>query len=314
MKSHFSSLDQYNVAELNVDESQIHGQGGPSSPFLSAPIQLDVSHGALKPREGLDILCLEAKLSFEHILLARSGLVPVHVVLQNGESLKNHYHYLQFTLDANRLAAIETRRAGGDVKFRFEATLSVSKLFALNEPPANQFGASVVWGFIRNYQLYLQNDLVIPRDVWISRVLPNTGYGAIHILEFPAAPIESCQALSHSFQALKQAEEKHKLGFFDDAAGKCRIALEPFFDYELVDPNHPKSQKVPVLRKSWESKLGKPTYDWLESTLGSIKGASNIPHHSPTAHFGQFDSQMILAVTTAVVAFIARTIKPEDFK
>ena len=161
----------------------------------------------------------------------------------------------------------------------------------------------------------LQQGFQIPQTHWIERVLPAVGYGKVHIVEFPAAPLDACAALDHSFKALKQAEEKHRLGFYDDAAGKCRLAIEPFFDHEpIIDPTQPESRKKPVLKKSWETKLGKATHDWLKATLGSIKEASNAPHHSPNEHYSQLDSQMILAVTTAVVAYIARTIKPEDLK
>jgi len=315
MKGNFSSFGQFTIAEASIDELQINGYGGASAPMLSLPLSLDVSHGALKPHEGFEILSLDGKLSFNGSLLARSGSLPVHFILQQKfHTLKNQHHHLEFALDANRLAAIEAKRGGGDVKFHLDVVLSVQKLHALTEPPANQPMVSIVWGFIQTMQLYLQTDLVIPRDAWVSRVLPNTGYGITHILEFQAAPIESCHAIDHSFKALKQAEEKHKLGYYDDAAGKCRMAIEPFFDYKPVDPSHPESRKIPVLKKHWETKLGQATYEWLKNTLGSIKDASNPPHHSPTAHYSQFDSQMILAITTAVVAYIARTMKPEDLK
>jgi hypothetical protein len=315
MKGHFSSFGQYSIAEASIDESQINGYGGASAPVLAMNLNLDVSHGALKSNEGFEILSLEGKLLSNGVLLARSGPLPVHYILQHKfNTLKGQSHYLEFPLDANRLASIESKRAGGEVKFRLDLVLRVTKLQALNERPADQPMAAIVWGFVQTTQLYLQADLVVPRDVWVSRVLPNTGYGITHILEFPAASIESCNAIDHSFKALKQAEEKHKLGFYDDAAGKCRMAIEPFFDYEPVDPSHPESRKIPVLKKHWETKLGQATYDWLKNTLGSIKDASNPPHHSPTAHYSQFDSQMILAITTAVVAYIARTLKPEDLK
>ena len=77
-------------------------------------------------------------------------------------------------------------------------------------------------------------------------------------------------ALDHSFKALKQAEEKHRLGFYDDAAGKCRLAIEPFFDHEPA-ANHPESRKIPVPKKHWETKLGKATYDWLKARLARSK-------------------------------------------
>jgi len=315
MKTHFSSFEQYTIAEASIDESQINGQGGAPAPILTLPVSLDVSHGYLSPQEGLEIISLEGKLMHNAGSRIRSAVSPIHHRLeQKFSTLKQQHCYLEFSINANWLAAIEAQRAGGDVKFRVELLLLASKLFALNERSVAQPGLTLVWGYCGTWRLHLQADLIIPRDTWISQVLSRTGYGITHILEFPAAPVESRHALNHSFMALKQAEEKHRLGFYDDAAGKCRLAIEPFFEFEKVDPNHPASRTIPVLKKSWETKLGKATYDWLKVTLGSIKDAANVSHHSPNAHYSQLDSQMILAVTTAVVAYIARNLKPEELK
>jgi hypothetical protein len=149
MKSHFSSFGQYSIAEGSIDESQISGYGGASAPVLAMNLNLDVSHGALKPNEGFEILSLEGKLLSDGALLARSGLLPIHHVLQyRFNALKGLPYYLEFPLDANRLASIESKRAGGEVKFRLDLALRVTKLHALNEPPANQPMASIVWGFV----------------------------------------------------------------------------------------------------------------------------------------------------------------------
>lgn len=81
MKSHFSSFGQYSIAEASIDESQINGYGGAAAPVLAMNLNLDVSHGALKPNEGFEILSLDGKLLSNGVLLARSGLLPVHQIL-----------------------------------------------------------------------------------------------------------------------------------------------------------------------------------------------------------------------------------------
>ena len=224
----------------------------------------------------------------------------------------DEYLNFEFPLDARRIEAIERLRQGGSLQCRLDVQVHVDEYGIV--PAHVESKRPALWGLLTVHRLTLQEGFQIPQSDWVERVLPNIGYGKVHLLEFPAAPLEACAALDHSFKALKQAEEKHRLGFYDDAAGKCRLAIEPFFDYEPVDPIHPDSRKIPVLKKSWEAKLGKATYDWLKTTLGSIKDASNPPHHSPNEHYSQLDSQMILAITTAVVAYITRTIKPEDLK
>src|SRR5690606_13993333 len=93
-----------------------------------------------------------------------------------------------------------------------------------------------IFGLGMLHKLHLQTDILIPRDAWLKRVLPHVGYGVAHVLELPAVPLEACQSFHQAFAALKQAEEKHRMGFYDDAVGKCRLALEKFFDRIPADP------------------------------------------------------------------------------
>jgi len=112
--------------------------------------------------------------------------------------------------------------------------------------------------------------------------------------------------MDHAFKALQQAQELHKIGLYDEAVGKCRVALDKFFEHEEKTGDDNKIRRVPILAKSWEKKLGKCTYDWLNNSLAVLKEAANKSHHSPNAHYDQFDSQMIIAITTTLVAYAAR--------
>ena len=62
-----------------------------------------------------------------------------------------------------------------------------------------------------------------------------------------------------------------------------------------------------VLKKTWEVKLGKNAYDWLNQTCTHLKGAANAPHHSSNVHYSQLESQMILTITISLIAYIAKT-------
>jgi hypothetical protein len=91
---------------------------------------------------------------------------------------------------------------------------------------------------------------------------------------------------------------------------KCRVALDPFFELEKKVETIGGEQtvsRVPVLRRSCETRLGQATYVWLSSALRAIKEAANPVHHSPSAHYDQLESQLILTNTTAFVAYVART-------
>ncbi len=307
MRALFPGYDQYTVAEINIDETQVHGSGGAASPVLNMPIKLDVFHPELRPHDGLQFTSLKARLTAESLLVSVSEEERMHLILQKQFSqIKDSSRYFAFPLDRGRVDALERRRNGGDLKLQMEAILSVNRLHALNEPK-NERRVETVWGHVQGHSLQLRVDLTIPRDTWISRVLPHVGYGVVHVLEFSPAPIETCAVYEHAFKALQQAQSLHREGRYDDAVAKCRVALDKFFDQEPVNPTVPNSRTIPVLKKTWAEKSGKTLYDFLNGTFGAIKSAANRSHHSPNAHYDHFESQMLIAMTTTVVAFAART-------
>lgn len=312
-RKQFSGWTGRAIAELDIDASKLCGYGGADYPQLMWQLQL-----ALVPQKAPQIDYAFRSVTAQLYFAAGQKIADARPISLN-RVIQGHQDYwgeeylnFEFPLDARRIEAIERQRQGGSLQFRLDVQILVDEYGAI--PAHVESKRPAFWGLRAVQRLTLQETFQVPQTDWVERVLPNIGYGKVHIVEFPATPLDACATLDHSFKALKQAEDKHRLGFYDDAAGKCRLAIEPFFDYEPVDPTHPDSRKIPVPKKSWETKLGKGTYDWLKSTLGSIKDAANPPHHSPNEHYSQLDSQMILAITTAVVAYIARTVKPEDLK
>jgi len=69
---------------------------------------------------------------------------------------------------------------------------------------------------------------------------------------------------------------------------------------------------VPVLKKSWETRLGKATYDWLAQTLRILKEPMNKPHHSTEHYFDRVQAKMIIAITASVVAYAAETMSENE--
>ena len=301
------------LAELDIDISRLSGGGGADYPFLSWQLQLSI-FPIKSPFTDYAFRTVEAQLSFmpgQKIADARP--MTLNRMLRGYQDFPgDEYLNFEFPLDARRVAAFEKYRQGNSLRLRLDVQMQVEEYGSIQADTKSK--RTSVWGLHNLHRLTLQEQIEIPQTHWIERVLPMVGWGKIHVIELPAVPIESCQSFDHSFKALKQAEEKHRLGFYDDAVGKCRLAIEKFFDLVPVDPSHPDSRKIPVLKKSWETRLGKASYDWLNGTLGSVKDASNRTHHSPDAHYSQFDSQMILAITTAVVAYVARSTEPEEIK
>jgi hypothetical protein len=311
MHTDFSSFGQYRIAQAELPETQVVGTGGATAPRLDIPLRLDVSHGAMTAQEGLELVSLAGKLFTNNACISCSTTISLGTILQQKfPRIQNELHYVEFPLDAGRVAALERQRNGADMKVRLDATLVVRQLFALGKTQEG-IPPNTIWGQTFSQHLHCQAELSIPRDAWIARVLANVGFGVVHMLEFPAVPIESCAKLTHSFEALRKAQELHKIGLYDDAVAKCRVALDQFFELGKKVETAGGEQvvsRVPVLRRSWETRLGQAAYVWLGSALRAIKEAANPVHHSPSAHYDQLESLLILANTTAFVAYVARTI------
>jgi len=107
---------------------------------------------------------------------------------------------------------------------------------------------------------------------------------------------------------LEKAQKRLAEGDWQDAIRDCRLALEPFFEKKEVIGPDGKTRDVPILKRSWETRLGNATYDWLNASFGAIKDPGNRATHTIGA-FDEITAQMLLTVTTALVAYAARALK-----
>jgi hypothetical protein len=301
----FSSVHSFSAVDCTIEENQIIGTGRAEWPILAFPLTFHVTYPFKESGFGFELRELRCRVSpNDGAWLAWTMPIPIKKAIVTGEhrELKEHFIHVEIPLDRIRLATLERERKGGDLRLRLDFELFCDELFEVARAPVGY--PSPIWGIKEHHCLYLKAPVVISRSAWVQNVLPQTGYGKIHIIELPAVPIEKCANLKVSCDALCQAQEFHKQGHYDEAVGKCRLALEPFFeDSEQLAPNGGRKK---VLKRSWETRLGKLTYDWLNASFIALKEPTNKPHHSPASYFDQLDAQMLLAVTTALVAYAAQ--------
>lgn len=301
----FSGGNHTVLVELDMDFSSPTGMGGVDYPVLYWQTQLHF-HPQRSPLPDYVFRSVEAQLELVRgPKIADSLPHPIQRIVR-GHDTKPHNEYLnlQFPLDARQLAAIERHRQGGDLHLRLKVQLQVEEHGIADAHAETK--RPQLFCLRALHRLALEEDVHIPQSAWISRVLPGLGYGKVHVLEFPAAPLDAFAVLDHSFKALQQAQEAHKQGRYDDAVGKCRVALDPFFEGEDRTGEDGKTRTVPVLKKSWETRVGESTLRWMNEAFGAMRAAANKPHHSPNSHFGPEESQLIFAVTSAMVAYAAR--------
>lgn len=310
MQRAFSSYrGRYPIPAATIDETQISGMGGALAPSLMLPVHLDGRFGAIGPKEAIRFQRMRGSLTLpsgEEIPL-RDAHVGLFVSPAYASS--DHTVYLQFPLDTGRIEALEKCRNGGDVKLKLLLRMDAEQMQAVAEIPANApYPATPVWGYVQTHNLELSDDITISRSTWIDRVHQQIGRGIIHLIELPAVPIEQTEAIGKAFTALKQAQAHHRMGNYDDAVGKCRTAMESF--WEPVDgperDSEGRPKRIPKLKSSWETKLGKATFEWLNASLTAMKQPGNSTIHNPDPHYDQFQSQMIQAIVTTLISYAAR--------
>lgn len=311
MRKHFSSGYPYG-ADVEIGLEEIGGSGGHALPVISLPLRLDFWLHPTDQKHGAEFLTLSGRLWVAGLFQPHSRVIQLNRTLWSRfQEQKSNLFYLEFPVSPTAIEVLEAQRNGGDLKFTLDARISVRNLRMWGDPPPEGSFRPLWWGYGGTDEVTMQAELVVPRESWL-RVLKGVGYGQVHIMEFPAAPLDACATLDHSFKALQQAQSFHQRGQYDDAVGKCRVALDQFFEFadrEQVEGEKTVIRRVPTLKKSWETRLGASTFKWLDEALGAIKEASNKSHHSPNSHFGQAESQMVIAITTAVVAYAARTVE-----
>jgi hypothetical protein len=305
MNESFTFDGGYIGAEVRFHTNGIYGTGMHGHPLLVATLDF-MLRGPRQPGRCYDFRELRCRLSpFDATYIATSLPAHLNVRLESGQELPSHLVHLEIPLDRPRLATINRMRNGGDVALRLDLELFVDEQIGVAQ--IKDGARPTVWGHYERYRSQSKLHTSIARSTWVEQVLKNTGFSQVHILELPAIPIESCASMKASHDALQQAVKLESQGFYNEAVGKCRIALEPFF--VMVEKPGKKGEKkqVPVLNPAWQKRLGKITYEWLNAAFVTMKQPTNKAHHISSTHFNQLDAQMLIAITTALVAYAVKT-------
>lgn len=299
MKTSLYATNTGLVVTAQVNSATYHGSNIAFWPRLTFQIVLTLADevGSPWPKETQAIYLgmMTGELVFGNEKLANISPVVLNVMRAGGQDYTpEQYINIEIPLDMKRIEWIEQQRENKS----FEAKLRIN----IQEQGFGNitFKSAFPLGLNQVGSIYGEIPIVIHEDIWRGKVLPGLGYGKVVSIELPAISLDSCARLDHSFKALQKAQKQFGLGLYDEAAGSCRIALDQFFESVEID-----GQKVPKLKSSWETKLGKATYEWLDEALSSIKAASNVAHHSPNSHFDRLGAQMIIMITTALVSYAA---------
>ena len=297
----FTNERSYVIATVALDTSLIRGAGGTGYPRLI--FRLDWKLSAMKD-SNVDYWILSAGAQLfngqDYDKIADAIAKPLCFALTSIES--QQISELEFPLDRYRVELLEQRRNGDDMNLRMDMQILLARFGERTLFGKPETKLPVALNFNIRYQSPIS--LQVPQSVWLKSVLPGLGYGIINVLEFPAVALTACNELQHSYSALQRAHTKFTAGEYDEAIWQCRTAVDPLREeLKKIKDGSPDS-----LSAEWAEKIGAATVEWLLIFFGKTHGIANTPTHSPnTGHFSRLDAQMILTVTTAVVAYVART-------
>lgn len=306
MSEYFTAPQGFIVAEVTIDPGTINGTGSPEMPILT--VMLQMLFRSPKPSSAIfdfrEILCRVSP--FEGAYIAISLRAPLKIRLASGQEIPNHSVHLEIPIDHRRIALINRLRNGGDVKLRLDMELFADELLEIRGGP----NSPVALGLKDHHRMYARVPVEIPKSKWAERVLEPTGFGKVHLLELPLIPIDSTAEIKESFNALQHAYKLEREGFYDDAVAACRKALEPFFERKKIIDEKGERNAL-VLKSSWQTRLGKATYDWLNASLIAVKQGADGTHHLSSSAFAQMEAQMLLAISTSLIAYAIK-VKPDN--
>lgn len=295
--------------EASIKPENVSGQGAGVLPRLNFQVRLVITEEKAWGQQQLVQAWSFGVLTGE-LLVGAEKVADIRPYSINNRMFGGqNYPYdallnIEVQLDTRRIEWLEQKRAGKS----FEATLNIH--LQLQSFGFNQHTKDFSSGLLEASTIQGNIPISVADTHWRERVLPGLGYGKVMIVELPAVSLEACKALDHSYKALEKAQKQFALGLYDEAVGSCRVAFDQFF--ELVDKPDDLGKKVPKLKKSWETRLGEATYQWLNSSLGAVKTEANIPHHSPNNHFDRLEAQMLMMITTALISYAAAQIEESE--
>jgi hypothetical protein len=146
-------------------------------------------------------------------------------------------------------------------------------------------------------------DFQIAQSDWVKNLLPQMGHQSFRLIELPIASQIIPGEYATSMRELEEARKYFLNGDYDKTVAHCRSALDPF---------KPKKDEIKkyVSSKSefaWAKDVMEATDEWLLKLVKSTSHFTSKTHHIPsTGHFDRTEAEIIMMVTTAIIAYIGK--------
>lgn len=286
------------VQEFSISVDQVKGTGGSDNPSLATPIKFDFFPiSDQNVLYSFEIPVLKGELYATNNRFKCSEQIVIPHAWKVSENVSTTIGF-NFPLNDAVIHKIEKHRQG-NIVFHLNFTLQAG---IYSSPPiANPFNIQMPSYLNRFYTAQGHISFEIEQSQWVKKILPELGYKAIKLIELPGASEVIPEEYSLSLKELDEARRYFTNGDYDKSVAHCRSAIEPF------------KRKLPELKEflqsnsefQWAKDVMCATGEWLEKMIKATWNFTSKPHHVPSvAHFGRTDAEVLIMITTAVIAYV----------
>lgn len=285
--------------ELTIMTDQITGSGGANGPSLMIPIKIDLGSSFGKGKREfskIDVLSVKGELRSSPGEIRCSESYKLLTRNITGQSI--YEEYLNFPLSNEVVNKIEKYRSG-KVIFWLDVYIQTGlyREVSFNDGTDRSFmtGTETSFG---------QLQFEVEQSKWINSILPTIGHGCYKLIELPLANSIIPKEYSNSLVELEEARKYFIGGDYDKAVAHCRTAIDPFKPLKAGEVREFIKSRSEL---NWANTVIDATEEWLNKMLKATSAFTSKAHHIPSiGHFGRADAEIILMVTTAIVAYIGK--------
>ena len=279
-----------------VQEAEIKPEGiSASSDGLRSYLSIVVSFIFRKSKfERFDVSSIKAKLKLKNPNVLLSETVALYGISVLAPEIKPELRF-DFIIDDKAINAIEKYR-NGDIWFSIELSISalIKSSFLLTTQQEK-------YSFDRIDNEMVNIDLFIPKSIWIEKIIPNTGFQSLKLIEIPLSHRNLSEAYDNIILEFTKAEKYFNQQDYDKCVAHCRNALDSISRNLKKINNKMESESA----FKWLENIDKATYTWIDTLNKANSSITSKAHHAgQKKEFSRHEAESIYLITLGLLNFI----------
>lgn len=318
------SIEDFSVGSIQIEPQTIYGKGGPVYPHLGIPLTIEIKHKdelhtddkgkQIKYIRHYSLIYLFGEMYITHggaqTIIAHFHSKPL---LHTSDKLWEARYTIEIPLDMHIIEYIEDVRQK-NVHFRIHFEPLIAKHTSI--PYDEKEKETLIQGLLTGD---FDFNLEIPHSHWIDSILTGLGYGKFKLIEIPIPEKLVPDIFQKALMELQESQNYFVKGDYDEVIAHCRNAIQLIPETCKVDlsgiekPTFNDKIKGFLTQHLPAPFLTNSKRDGFVTITKALWTLTAIPHHpSPPRYFNRTDAEMVMLVTTALVAYIGKLLKKKE--